>query len=291
LGWLALVLLAGCFQQAGESLQSAGNTAEPIPSLETTPTSLVATTSDSQAASPTSLPVNTTAPIVLSPGAPTLPPITIIVQPTRSVVTATPAPPTEVTSETTNFITPGIPLGPGLDNVDDAADSPAATPSGLITPTAFSLEDGPEVAVTTSAVEIDPACSYTVQPGDTVYRIALRNNTSVDAMRQANPELTGDNPIIQPGQVLALPDCDPNAVPVVDEEPEPTMTDIAPIITPAGQPPASAPAEQEYVVQPGDTLYLIAQRFGVTISAIVQANNLSNPNRLSIGQRLIIPGQ
>jgi peptidoglycan/xylan/chitin deacetylase (PgdA/CDA1 family) len=45
-----------------------------------------------------------------------------------------------------------------------------------------------------------------------------------------------------------------------------------------------------YVVQLGDTLYSIAQRFGVTVDAIVQANNISDPTQISVGQTLFIPG-
>lgn len=46
---------------------------------------------------------------------------------------------------------------------------------------------------------------------------------------------------------------------------------------------------QTYVVQAGDTLTRIASRFGTTVSALVSANNLSNPNLLRIGQVLTIP--
>ena len=57
----------------------------------------------------------------------------------------------------------------------------------------------------------------------------------------------------------------------------------------------SAPARAqssgpEYVVQEGDTLYSIAQAFGVSVEALQQANNIADPSLLSIGQRLIIPG-
>lgn len=41
-------------------------------------------------------------------------------------------------------------------------------------------------------------------------------------------------------------------------------------------------------MQRGDNLYDIAQRFGVTVAAIKEANGLEN-NNLSVGQRLIIP--
>ena len=44
-----------------------------------------------------------------------------------------------------------------------------------------------------------------------------------------------------------------------------------------------------YIVQPGDTLYTIAQRFGVSIQDIANANNLTNLNFLLPGQVLRIP--
>ncbi|GBF10865.1 MAG: LysM peptidoglycan-binding domain-containing protein [Tepidibacillus sp.] len=44
-----------------------------------------------------------------------------------------------------------------------------------------------------------------------------------------------------------------------------------------------------YIVQPGDTLWAIAARFGTTPQAIMQANGLTDPNLLYVGQRLIIP--
>lgn len=45
----------------------------------------------------------------------------------------------------------------------------------------------------------------------------------------------------------------------------------------------------QYVVQAGDTLTSIAQRFGTTVEAIVRANNISNPNLIFVGQVLTIP--
>jgi polysaccharide biosynthesis protein PslG len=44
-----------------------------------------------------------------------------------------------------------------------------------------------------------------------------------------------------------------------------------------------------YTVQPGDNLFRIAQKFGVTADAIARANGITNPNILFVGQRLIIP--
>ncbi len=54
-------------------------------------------------------------------------------------------------------------------------------------------------------------------------------------------------------------------------------------------PAATQPAVRKYTVQNGDTLGGIAQRFGVSADALVQANALANPDALAIGQRLSIP--
>ncbi|OMP66776.1 LysM peptidoglycan-binding domain-containing protein [Domibacillus epiphyticus] len=46
---------------------------------------------------------------------------------------------------------------------------------------------------------------------------------------------------------------------------------------------------QIYVVQSGDTIFQIARRFGTTAETITQANQLPNPNRLVVGQAIVIP--
>lgn len=51
-----------------------------------------------------------------------------------------------------------------------------------------------------------------------------------------------------------------------------------------------APGEEEiYVVQAGDSLLAIAGRYGITLQTIMDANNLSNPDFVFSGQRLVIP--
>ena len=44
-----------------------------------------------------------------------------------------------------------------------------------------------------------------------------------------------------------------------------------------------------YVVKPGDTLDLIARRFRISLTELVQANDISNPNLIEVNQRLSIP--
>jgi LysM repeat protein len=57
------------------------------------------------------------------------------------------------------------------------------------------------------------------------------------------------------------------------------------LIIPAGPPRAP----QYYTVRPGDTLFSIALRYGVSAQTIVIANNLINPNVVYVGQTLTIP--
>jgi LysM repeat protein len=57
-------------------------------------------------------------------------------------------------------------------------------------------------------------------------------------------------------------------------------------------PAAAAPDYQGgiHVVQRGETLSQIARRYGVSMTALAQANGISNPNFIYSGQRLTIPG-
>lgn len=51
-----------------------------------------------------------------------------------------------------------------------------------------------------------------------------------------------------------------------------------------------AQAQQSVVVRSGETLSEIAERHGVSMSRLMQANGITNPNHVEIGQRLTIPG-
>lgn len=56
-------------------------------------------------------------------------------------------------------------------------------------------------------------------------------------------------------------------------------------------PPSPSPTAtgNEHVVQKGETLATIAKASGVSVADIVKANNLSNPNEIKVGQKLVIP--
>ncbi len=263
-----LILLAGCYQQAGESFQPASRTEIPGNVPEATGEIMDLTTFPATATLP---------PITII--AVTRPPLEAAATEVELSATENPAldeptldsaqvfPATSEAAPTSNvFITPFSPLGPVTPIQPTPTTSllnlPTATPSGLITPTAF-VEGGNE-------------CTYTVRSGDNLFRIATNNNVSLAEMRQANPQLVGD--LLQPGQILQLPGCVPGGAGEVVTVPD------APAEVPA------APGEgTTYTVQSGDTLFNIARRFNTTVAAIVQANNLASPDRLSVGQQLIIP--
>jgi LasA protease len=56
-----------------------------------------------------------------------------------------------------------------------------------------------------------------------------------------------------------------------------------------GSLPEPTPPPQVYIVQPGDTLTAIAQRYGCDLDALIQANNITDPNTLQVGQKLEVP--
>jgi LysM repeat protein len=133
-------------------------------------------------------------------------------------------------------------------------------------------------------VAVVSAATYVVQPGDTLWRISRQFGTTVEAIVQAN-RIPNPN-LIYVGQVLEIP-VGPTSPPVPTVPPGPTPTAGPPQPTAV---PTTPPAQQTYVVQPGDTLTRIAARFGTTVQAIAQANNIVNVNLIFVGQVLVIPG-
>jgi LysM repeat protein len=109
--------------------------------------------------------------------------------------------------------------------------------------------------------------TYTVQPGDTLGRIAAEFGTTVDAIVQANG-LSNPN-LIAVGQQLQIP---------VGGGGGPAAPLVSAPAAPAPAPPST------YTVQPGDTLSAIAARHGTSVTHLVNINAIANPNILSIGQ-------
>ncbi len=179
---------------------------------------------------------------------------------------------------------PGFtPISPGSDIVNPPTSTPRPTSTPVVTegaddedPLITPTQDGELAGVPLA----EDGCTYTVSAGDNAYRIAVNNNITLTELRNAN-DLVGEAPILQIGQVLEIPGCgqgtDVNTIQsTADDDDEDSET-----ITPDGLTP--------YTVTAGDTLLAIARRFDTTINDIVEANNLANPDSLSIGQELLIP--
>jgi len=67
-------------------------------------------------------------------------------------------------------------------------------------------------------------------------------------------------------------------------------TAVIPTLTPTPSPSPTPVAEAiVHVVQQGDSLWVLGAHYGVSAQAIADANGLTDPDRLAIGQRLIIP--
>lgn len=122
---------------------------------------------------------------------------------------------------------------------------------------------------------------HTVQPGENLYRIGLQHGVSWIDIQRANKL---PSTLIYVGQQLIIPVSGPapTATP-------PEATGAEPTPTPQPAPAPEPGAASTYVVQPGDTLSRIAQRFGVTTAALVTANQIANPSLIYAGQVLTIP--
>jgi LysM repeat protein/3D (Asp-Asp-Asp) domain-containing protein len=120
--------------------------------------------------------------------------------------------------------------------------------------------------------------TYTVQSGDTLYRIAKNNGTSVQQLKEWN---NLSSHLIYVNQVLKI-----SGTGTVSSSPS------APVQEKTNETQASpAPSNSKsYKVQPGDTMWSVAQRHGISISQLKQWNNLSS-NTIYINQVLQVGGQ
>lgn len=112
--------------------------------------------------------------------------------------------------------------------------------------------------------------TYTVQKGDTLGKIALRYGTTVAELLRLNGLSNPD--VLAIGQTLKVPGGS-GAAP-------------ASVGTPK---PATGGQGRTYTVQKGDTLLSIARRYGLTTKQLQAANNITNPDRIFPGQKLVIP--
>lgn len=119
--------------------------------------------------------------------------------------------------------------------------------------TSNTLQIGEVLRIPTKEIYEGEENVYIVQKGDTLYSVAMANNTTVDELKKAN-NLTSN--ILSTGQLLKIP--------------------------------SALLPESTYTVKKGDSLYSIANKYNTTAEELKRINNLTS-NTLSIGQVLKLP--
>ena len=120
--------------------------------------------------------------------------------------------------------------------------------------------------------------TYTVQKGDSLWKIARRNGCSLQALIEANKELLKNSDRIYPNWKLIIP------------------TSGTTVNVPLWQQPAALPnsgAYRTYKVQKGDSLWKIAHENGCSLEELVILNNIS-ADRVKLiypGWELLIPAK
>ena len=87
------------------------------------------------------------------------------------------------------------------------------------------------------------------------------------------------------------PDESPRRGPGIDLPPTwtPASVPVQTPVLPVDSPPNDDSNQTMYVVQTGDSLAGIAIQFGIEMDLLVQANNITDPDHIEVGQELIIP--
>lgn len=148
-----------------------------------------------------------------------------------------------------------------------ATQPPAPTPT--VTP-GTPPEGTPDV---TPAATPNPTATagpkyHTVELGETLAKIARAYGVTSSAIVAANNLASAD--LIYVGQKLVIP------------EPGGTSSKSGT--------PVALPTPTIHVVQPGDTLSVIAKQYGTSVDKLVEINGLGSPDKLRVGMRLLIPG-
>lgn len=124
---------------------------------------------------------------------------------------------------------------------------------------------------------------HTVQKGETLSTISSQYSISIEEIARAN-ELK-DPHRLNEGQLLLIPASPQNAFLVLEEvrrrreETERNLRRAEPVKT------------EEYAIKDGDSLWSIANTYGLDINTIFGCNELKNPHLLKPGMKLRIPNQ
>jgi LysM repeat protein len=162
-----------------------------------------------------------------------------------------------------------------------------ATASVVPTSTDASGASAATAASTTAGADAGGA-TYTVQSGDSLWKIARKQSVSVAALKQAN-NLSGDS--LKVGQKLHIPVATAKAA--TDAAANTVSAGIASTSSPAWQSPGSYTENGQtiHVVDFNESPSTIAKRYGIKVDDLLKANNITDARKVQYGQRLVIPTQ
>lgn len=120
------------------------------------------------------------------------------------------------------------------------------------------------------AVSLQAASTYKVQSGDTLSSIARKNGTTAGQLMKTNG--ISDPNKLRVGQVLKIS--------ATSSKPARKTSSTRTTTSTSGN----------YTVQPGETLYSIARKHGLSVSQLTSMNPSLNPSKLSVGQKISVKG-
>ena len=125
---------------------------------------------------------------------------------------------------------------------------------------------------------------YQVKAGDTLAGIAAQFGLSAHDLETANNLAPGT--IVAIGRELVIPEH-------TNVKTGGELEKLLDSRQPAGRTTAGAGAENGkfYTIQRGDNPASIAKKFKITASELLRVNNIDDPKKLQIGQRLLIPSK
>ncbi len=130
--------------------------------------------------------------------------------------------------------------------------------------------------------------TYTVVPKDNLWAVAKKHGVSEAELRAANGLRSGA--ILRVGQKLVIPmrEAPPPAAAALPP-PKETRPADAKAAKPAGS--LSTRTKTLHTVKAGESLEVIARRYGVSVPDLATLNSIGNPRALRVGAELVIPNR
>ena len=154
-----------------------------------------------------------------------------------------------------------------------------ASPSGYAAPTRPGSANAVAITPAKPVENVAPVSTYTVERGDSLWSIAKKHNMTVAELAKANNVTSGT--ALKPGRKLIVP-----GKPV---QPAAAPTEAATLSSTAAKPVASGEVVK-HTVQTGESLGVIARKYGVSVGELAAANNITDPSKVRAGQQLVVPG-